>query len=150
MRARVRARSPFLSAGDLGPQEVLRASARHLRTRGVREGLQSSVSGRVTDAALMSRCRTCTLAPAALMSLIASCPPAGPTAPSISRSSSSSCGSPDSSSVKVTRDPAPPRPSRRERSRARCVAGLASACGLLYLSARLSYFRGYSRSPQQR
>ncbi|XP_003978163.2 leukotriene C4 synthase [Takifugu rubripes] len=28
--------------------------------------------------------------------------------------------------------------------------GLASACGLLYLYARLSYFRGYSRSPQQR
>lgn len=49
-------------------------------------------------------------------------------------------------------DATPDRPplSGDERSRARCVAGLASTCGLLYLYARLSYFRGYSRSPQQR
>ncbi|XP_056899526.1 leukotriene C4 synthase isoform X1 [Takifugu flavidus] len=46
--------------------------------------------------------------------------------------------------------PGRPRLSSDERSRACCVAGLASACGLLYLYARLSYFRGYSRSPQQR
>ncbi|XP_056899527.1 uncharacterized protein ltc4s isoform X2 [Takifugu flavidus] len=37
-----RAAGPFLSAGDLGPEEVLCASTRHLWTSGVREGLQSS------------------------------------------------------------------------------------------------------------
>lgn len=115
---RARARSLFLAAGDLRQEEVLRVSARHRRAPGLREGLQSSVSrdfcsvqrknrtatqeqflnNRVRKALRMEALNGSTF------SLRCSvCPE--PTAQSISRSSSSSCGRPESSSSRVSGRP---------------------------------------------
>lgn len=97
-----RARSLLLVAGDLRQEEVLRVSARHRRASGVREGLQSSVSRREEEGGSRVRTRNRLLV-TEFSPRCSVCPE--PTAPSIFRSSSSSCGRPDSSSSRVSGRP---------------------------------------------
>lgn len=152
------ARSLFLSAGDRRSEDVPSASTLHFWTSRVWEGLQSSVSHfffRLFTRVCVYWTTFFFFFNSTVFIFKRGCSGfvcAEPTVPNTSPSSSPPCGCLESSSVKVIwhQNDGRLRGEGLWPLTSAGVVGLASACGLLYLCGRLSYFRGYSQSPQQR